>query len=674
MLKHLEPYLPAAALAQIEASAHTVLSYRLHAADDLPLTASRVGGIGYWPTHLDYPRNAHGQALALLAQFNFDELPHHPDLPDSGLLAFYIDPNHYGYGFHDDDPTDNRHTYTAYFPDTRAPSLSRDAQIALMPEEALAHYTPDEEDDEPSEEERAFQSRWQTNAEDMLQAWLAHREDVVKHIDDAELTRIWAQEKATLPVLSAVAAQVVAENGAAPRDTGEISDVLKHQYFFRSSERAAQIFGTHPQSQLWLLADDGMSEADMAQAVYQSQIIAQHIMTQGDPRWLQYWRHDPRAVIEEDLRMQSELLDFYGIDSLTAAWRKLLPELHAQMDDIIAEAERLPIVSAPELDQLLEKYTAKVLKSLREAFQRADETRRNAIRAFERHMLATRMERLAARFAAQGFVAPADNVPANMEEAWHNFGHILSEHVAHDDPFAAGKVFEGLGWLLGDSQEAQDNTQLYENINEYTRILDDYVTQNDAAELLDLWQSERDMLHTTPPSNKTAFVMHVTMTSAVSQWFFRQNIEHPAAEFLRAAMGMEMADHGTYWYHPVAGERAVQAELATQYLLFDNIEFEQHYGQTLPEWVDSLGLDDSAQRALHDAVPSLVNHNHLRGTPFFTQYDPRAVDDSENILLFQLDSDDNIGFGDSGIGQFFIRKDDLKNRRFENAWFYWDCY
>lgn len=679
MLKHLEPYLPAAVMAQIEASAHSVLSYRLHAADDLPLTASRVGGIGYWPAHLDYPRNAHGQALALLAQFNFGELPHHPDLPDCGLLAFYIDPNHPGYGMHDDDPADNRNTRTVYFPDTRAPSLSRDAQIALMPEQALAHYSPDEDvyddDDEPSEEERAFQSRWQTSAEDILQAWLARREDAVQHIDDSELTRAWAQEKAALPVLSEVAAQVAAENGAAPRNAYDISGVLENQYFPNSSQRASQLFGIRPQSQRWVLADNDMSEADMAQAVYQSQIIARHIMTQGDPRWLQYWRHDPRAVIEEDLRMQGELLDFYGIDRLTAAWRKLLPELYAQMDDIIAEAEHLPIVSAPELDQLLEKkYTAKIVTPLRAAYQRADEARRNDIRAFESQMLATRMDRLAARFAAQGFVAPADNIPVNMEEAWHSYEHILKEHVDLNEPFAVGKVFESLGWLLGESQETSEDAQLNENIKEYIRILDEYSAQNGVPELLELWQTERDALQTAPPSNETAFIMHATMGSAVTQWFFRQNIEHPAAEFLRTAMGMEMADHGEYWYHPVAGEHAVQAELATQYILFDNIEFEQHYGQTLPEWADSLAIDATAQRALNDAVPSLVNHNHLRGTPFFTQYDPREADDLDNILLFQLDSDENIVWGDCGIGQFFIRRDDLKNRRFEHAWFYWDSH
>ena len=46
------------------------------------------------------------------------------------------------------------------------------------------------------------------------------------------------------------------------------------------------------------------------------------------------------------------------------------------------------------------------------------------------------------------------------------------------------------------------------------------------------------------------------------------------------------------------------------------------------------------------------------------------------ILLLQLDSDENAGimWGDCGMLYYWIRKDDLEQRRFENAWMTLQCY
>jgi len=44
-------------------------------------------------------------------------------------------------------------------------------------------------------------------------------------------------------------------------------------------------------------------------------------------------------------------------------------------------------------------------------------------------------------------------------------------------------------------------------------------------------------------------------------------------------------------------------------------------------------------------------------------------------LLLQLDSDDSIDlmWGDSGVGNFFIKDEDLKNLNFSNVLYNWDC-
>ena len=55
---------------------------------------SKIGGTPYFPKDMEYPKgrkNAfEGQPLLLLAQLNFDKLPHIPDFPTKGILQFFI--------------------------------------------------------------------------------------------------------------------------------------------------------------------------------------------------------------------------------------------------------------------------------------------------------------------------------------------------------------------------------------------------------------------------------------------------------------------------------------------------------------------------------------------------------------------------------------------------------
>lgn len=63
----------------------------------------------------------------------------------------------------------------------------------------------------------------------------------------------------------------------------------------------------------------------------------------------------------------------------------------------------------------------------------------------------------------------------------------------------------------------------------------------------------------------------------------------------------------------------------------------------------------------------------LGGHPDFTQSDPRRPDD-RRVLLLQLDSDEALMWGDSGIANFFIDPDDLARADFSRVAFHWDCY
>ena len=52
--------------------------------------SSKFGGLPYWTRGEEYPKSEDGEALYLLAQINFAEVPHIDDFPTRGLLQIFI--------------------------------------------------------------------------------------------------------------------------------------------------------------------------------------------------------------------------------------------------------------------------------------------------------------------------------------------------------------------------------------------------------------------------------------------------------------------------------------------------------------------------------------------------------------------------------------------------------
>jgi uncharacterized protein YwqG len=93
---------------------------------------------------------------------------------------------------------------------------------------------------------------------------------------------------------------------------------------------------------------------------------------------------------------------------------------------------------------------------------------------------------------------------------------------------------------------------------------------------------------------------------------------------------------------------------------------------------DEIDMEESAVDAYWDTSFSGNGHK-IGGYAFFTQTDPRYYKENElgdyTHLLFQLDSDEEgVMWGDMGVGNFFIRPQDLRNRDFSKVLFNWDCY
>ena len=91
-----------------------------------------------------------------------------------------------------------------------------------------------------------------------------------------------------------------------------------------------------------------------------------------------------------------------------------------------------------------------------------------------------------------------------------------------------------------------------------------------------------------------------------------------------------------------------------------------------------LGYADACQGSMLlqcEMIQNGIDCNDFEHLKYREQYIANAGD---WILLFQVDtisnSDFELTFGDCGRLYFYIRKEDLKNKRFENSWFVTQCY
>ncbi len=93
----LHPYLE-----KITATILPTVSLQLSPNDALTVWQSKIGGKPYLPLDTTYPIDSNGNPLALLAQFNFAEIPNLPNFPSQGILQFYIATDDlYGMNFDD---------------------------------------------------------------------------------------------------------------------------------------------------------------------------------------------------------------------------------------------------------------------------------------------------------------------------------------------------------------------------------------------------------------------------------------------------------------------------------------------------------------------------------------------------------------------------------------------
>lgn len=122
----------------------------------------------------------------------------------------------------------------------------------------------------------------------------------------------------------------------------------------------------------------------------------------------------------------------------------------------------------------------------------------------------------------------------------------------------------------------------------------------------------------------------------------------------------------------------LQFELDYQPITSRDYRFEKMFSEDI-DWEEIVDEENNTELGeLYDDLCKDFGHK-IGGYPFFTQTDPREWEEKyqqHDILLLQIDTDDslNIMWGDSGVANFFIKKEDLLNLNFSNVIYNWDCY
>lgn len=169
---------------------------------------------------------------------------------------------------------------------------------------------------------------------------------------------------------------------------------------------------------------------------------------------------------------------------------------------------------------------------------------------------------------------------------------------------------------------------------------------------------------------------------------YHETIDDTVTEEKVRALGVPVStDENMEEFTPVFLPAVVDISVEELCLSFGDYRFEEMFRQLAQEKYQVDTKDAALYKLLSDedynTVTEEVNFNGhwLLGYPFFTQEDPRGYTEElrrYDIMLFQMDSEmkdreDYVLWGDCGVGNFFISREDLKKREFGSTLYNWDC-
>lgn len=127
-----------------------------------------------------------------------------------------------------------------------------------------------------------------------------------------------------------------------------------------------------------------------------------------------------------------------------------------------------------------------------------------------------------------------------------------------------------------------------------------------------------------------------------------------------------------YKNSPIQCEHSLSFSKETEYGGSEDFRFDYSFDGA-DYWEFEEELNDKQQKEVEKFFYNLGHK--MGGYAFFTQTDPRFYNEraKKDVLLLQIDTDNKIMFGDNGVAHLFINSNDLKIKKFEKAYFHWDC-
>lgn len=171
---------------------------------------------------------------------------------------------------------------------------------------------------------------------------------------------------------------------------------------------------------------------------------------------------------------------------------------------------------------------------------------------------------------------------------------------------------------------------------------------------------------------------------------YHESIDEGVTEESVLALGIptsvNQADDGDFLF-PMTGELAVNIAKTEVSVGTEDFEYDKFMHKAAEELEIKILDDETFFCILPEEVSDKEfdaqrNTGHwLFGYAYFTQNDPREymTDLQDYVLLFQMDSDFAGGkpyeilWGDSGVGNFFIKLEDLRKLDFSKVMYNWDC-
>ena len=128
-------------------------------------------------------------------------------------------------------------------------------------------------------------------------------------------------------------------------------------------------------------------------------------------------------------------------------------------------------------------------------------------------------------------------------------------------------------------------------------------------------------------------------------------------------------------YTPITVEHRLTFRLEKEYVPHSDWRFEMYFGKNYFDFSSEYENDALWEKYETGDIANPGGHK-IGGYAYFTQWDPRSKESySDYILLLQIDSEgDHILWGDVGVGNLFIREEDLKRLDFSSVLYTWDCY